>query len=100
MLRVTIRFVYYPTKCQPITLFITAINPRDPQWWLAGSVHPYAPFVGNALKWESYVYDDGTTYVCSSIYHALSLPFNLCILHPPHLTPSPILLQQTGTKAS
>ncbi|KAL4527425.1 hypothetical protein Ndes2437A_g02589 [Nannochloris sp. 'desiccata'] len=39
-----------------------AANPRDPQWWLAGSVHPYAPFVGNALKWESYVYDDGTTY--------------------------------------
>jgi hypothetical protein len=31
------------------------------QWWLAGSVHPYAPFVGNALKWESYAYDDGTT---------------------------------------
>lgn len=39
-----------------------AANSRDPQWWLAGSVHPYAPFVGNALKWESYVYDDGTTY--------------------------------------
>ena len=38
-----------------------SINPKDPQWWLAGSLHPYAPFVGNALKWESYVYDDGTT---------------------------------------
>ncbi|KAI8105680.1 hypothetical protein M9434_000262 [Picochlorum sp. BPE23] len=37
-------------------------SPNDPQWWLAGSVHPYAPFVGNALKWESYVYDDGSTY--------------------------------------
>jgi hypothetical protein len=37
-----------------------ALNPRDPQWWLAGSVHPYAPFVGNPLKWESNVYDDGT----------------------------------------
>ena len=36
-------------------------SPRNPQWWLAGSTHPYAPFVGNALKWESYVYDDGTT---------------------------------------
>ena len=36
-------------------------SPSDPQWWLAGSVHPYAPFVGNALKWESNVYDDGTT---------------------------------------
>lgn len=33
----------------------------DAQWWLAGSVHPYAPFTGNALKWESYAYDDGTT---------------------------------------
>lgn len=33
----------------------------DPQWWLAGSTHPYAPYVGNALKWESYAYDDGTT---------------------------------------
>lgn len=31
------------------------------QWWLAGSNHPYAPFVGNALKWQSYAYDDGTT---------------------------------------
>jgi hypothetical protein len=39
-----------------------ARSPKDPQWWLAGSVHPYAPFVGNALKWESYVYDDGSTY--------------------------------------
>ena len=38
-----------------------AANPRDPQWWLAGSVHPYAPFVGNPLKWESNVYDDGST---------------------------------------
>ena len=37
------------------------ISPKDPQWWLAGSNHPYAPFVGNALKWQSYVYDDGTT---------------------------------------
>ena len=23
--------------------------------------HPYAPFPDNALKWESFVYDDGTT---------------------------------------
>ena len=38
-----------------------AVSSKDPQWWLAGSVHPYAPFVGNALKWESYAYDDGTT---------------------------------------
>ena len=40
-------------------------NPSDPQAWLAGSNHPYAPFPGNALKWESRVWDDGTTYgVC------------------------------------
>ncbi|KAK9850798.1 hypothetical protein WJX84_009215 [Apatococcus fuscideae] len=37
-------------------------NPDDPQWHLADSFHPYAPFPGNAIKWESYVYDDGTTY--------------------------------------
>ncbi len=36
-------------------------SPKDPQHYLAGSQHPYAPFVGNALKWESVVYDDGTT---------------------------------------
>jgi hypothetical protein len=38
------------------------ISPEDPQEWLQESNHPYAPFVGNALKWDSYVYDDGTTY--------------------------------------
>jgi hypothetical protein len=32
-----------------------------PQWALAGSTHPYAPLVGNAPKWISYVYDDGTS---------------------------------------
>lgn len=36
-------------------------SPKDPQAWLQESNHPYAPFVGNALKWDSYVYDDGTT---------------------------------------
>lgn len=36
-------------------------SPKDPQAYLAQSNHPVAPFVGNALKWESYVYDDGTT---------------------------------------
>jgi len=36
-------------------------SPKDPQLHLAGSNHPYAPFTGNALKWESNVYDDGTT---------------------------------------
>ena len=38
-----------------------AISRDNPQWWLAGSLHPYAPFPGNALKWNSFVYDDGTT---------------------------------------
>ncbi|KAK9803569.1 hypothetical protein WJX72_000735 [[Myrmecia] bisecta] len=37
-------------------------NFRDPQEYLANSNHPYAPFTGNALKWESYVFDDATTY--------------------------------------
>ena len=36
-------------------------NPGDPQQYLAGSNHPYSPFPGNALKWESWVFDDGTT---------------------------------------
>lgn len=36
-------------------------NPIDPQAYLAGSQHPLSPFPGNALKWESRVYDDGTT---------------------------------------
>ncbi|BDA41949.1 probable phosphatidylinositol 4-phosphate 5-kinase 8 at N-terminal half [Coccomyxa sp. Obi] len=37
-------------------------SPLDPQSYLAGSQHPYSPFPGNALKWDSVVYDDGTTY--------------------------------------
>ena len=36
-------------------------SPKDPQFHLAGSNHPYAAFTGNALKWQSNVYDDGTT---------------------------------------
>ena len=36
-------------------------KPKDPQTFLWNSNHPYSPFVGNALKWDSYVYDDGTT---------------------------------------
>ena len=35
-------------------------RPLDPQTWLIGSNHPYSPFPGNALKWESWVWDDGT----------------------------------------
>lgn len=49
------------------SVLTAARSPDDPQWWLAGSVHPYAPFVGNALKWESYVYDDGSTYVMGKL---------------------------------
>ncbi len=42
--------------------FLYALPPPSAlQWWLAGTNHPYAPFVGNALKWQSYAYDDGTT---------------------------------------
>ena len=37
-------------------------HPLNPQKWLIGSNHPYSPFPGNALKWESWVWDDGTTY--------------------------------------
>lgn len=39
-----------------------AKSPKDPQLYLAGSHHPYAPFTGNALVWESNVYDDGSTF--------------------------------------
>lgn len=35
--------------------------PHDPQAYLQFSFHPNAPFTGSALKWRSYVYDDGTT---------------------------------------
>lgn len=38
------------------------MSPQDPQAWLHESNHPYSPFTGNALKWDSYMYDDGTTY--------------------------------------
>lgn len=33
----------------------------NPAWRLAGSNHPYAPFTGNPLMWQSYVYDDAST---------------------------------------
>ncbi|CAG9466398.1 unnamed protein product [Pedinophyceae sp. YPF-701] len=39
-----------------------ALKPLNPQDYLAGSHHPYAPFPGQPLRWQSYVYDDGTTY--------------------------------------
>jgi len=37
------------------------LNPKDPQVSLHGTSHPNSPFTGNALKWGSYVYDDGTS---------------------------------------
>lgn len=37
-------------------------DPINPQWSLRHSNHPLAPFPGEALKWSSFVYDDGTTY--------------------------------------
>ncbi|KAK9805746.1 hypothetical protein WJX73_005145 [Symbiochloris irregularis] len=37
-------------------------DPDNPQAYLEGSNHPYAPFPGNALKWESFVFADGTSY--------------------------------------
>jgi hypothetical protein len=36
------------------------VVPEDPQWFLAGTNHPYSPFPGDAIEWESNVYDDGT----------------------------------------
>jgi len=36
-------------------------EPENPQSHLQYSFHPQTPFPGNALKWRSYVYDDGTT---------------------------------------
>jgi hypothetical protein len=42
-------------------LGITAEDPFNPQYSLRHSTHPLAPFPGEALKWASYVYDDGTT---------------------------------------
>jgi hypothetical protein len=47
--------------CRRITRRITPSCAARRCRWLAGSTHPYAPFVGNALKWESFAYDDGTT---------------------------------------
>jgi hypothetical protein len=36
-------------------------DPMNWQYSLRHSNHPLAPFPGEALKWSSYVYDDGTT---------------------------------------
>ena len=38
-------------------------DPINPQYSLRHSNHPLAPFPGEALKWSSFAYDDGTTCV-------------------------------------
>jgi hypothetical protein len=42
-------------------LGLQAEDPFNPQYSLRHSAHPLAPFPGEAIKWASYVYDDGTT---------------------------------------
>jgi len=42
-------------------LGLQAEDPFNPQYSLRHSTHPLAPFPGEAIKWASYVYDDGTT---------------------------------------
>jgi hypothetical protein len=44
-------------------LGLTAEDPVNPQYSLRHSNHPLAPFPGEPLKWSSFVYDDGTTWV-------------------------------------
>lgn len=44
-------------------------SPEDPQAYLQKSNHPYAPFTGNALTWESLVFDDGTWYGEKCVAH-------------------------------
>jgi hypothetical protein len=36
-------------------------DPINPQWSLRHTNHPLAPFPGEALKWSSFLYDDGTS---------------------------------------
>ena len=46
----------------PATAEIHTIEPsRNPT--CVRAEHPYAPFPGNTLKWESFVYEDGTRYL-------------------------------------
>jgi hypothetical protein len=35
-------------------------DPLNPQWSLRHTNHPLAPFPGEALKWSSFLFDDGT----------------------------------------
>jgi hypothetical protein len=42
-------------------LGLDAEDPLNPQYSLRHSTHPLAPFPGEALKWDSYAYAEGTT---------------------------------------
>lgn len=35
---------------------------NSPQAYLEATHHPYAPFTGDTVHWNSWVYDDATTY--------------------------------------
>lgn len=52
-----------PIEQKDVGLGVTGhlFNPENPQEHLQNSFHPYAPFPGNALKWRSNLYADGTT---------------------------------------
>ena len=70
----------YDTNPQPLPAFVGKAPQKqhqyrlNPAWRLAGSNHPFAPFTGNALKWESYVYDDATRCVGVPGLHTASAP--------------------------
>ncbi len=53
-------------------------DPLNPQWSLRHSNHPLAPFPGEALKWDSFVYDDGTT--CAAACDCCEHNKQLCAL--------------------
>lgn len=52
-------------------LGLDAEDPFNPQYSLRHSNHPLAPFPGEPLKWSSYAYDDGTTWVESGGWRVL-----------------------------
>jgi hypothetical protein len=50
-----------------------------PQSYLEATHHPYAPFTGDAILWNSWVYDDATTYdLRRSVARRIAL-FNMCV---------------------
>ncbi len=46
-------------------------SPKDPQFWLRNTNHPYRPFPDQPLRWESWVYDDAST--CAACLAAVCL---------------------------